>query len=74
MNDAGLHDRLRPDLTDRVGQALQPVADQHQHVLDTAVLQLGQHPQPVLGTLAALPPAHNPKMSRWPSAVTAKAI
>jgi hypothetical protein len=54
MDNAGLHDRLRPDLADRVGQPLQAVADQHQHVFDATVLQLGQHPQPVLGSFTAL--------------------
>ena len=51
VDDAGLHDRLRPDALDRVGQALEPVADQHAHVADAAVLDLGQHAQPVLGAL-----------------------
>ena len=39
------------------GQAFQPVADQHAHVPDAAVLDLGQDPQPVLGPfpVAVLP-------------------
>ena len=71
MHDAGLDDRLRPDRADRVGQALQPVADDHAHVGDAAVLDLGQHRQPVLGAFAARAPAHSPRMSRSPSTVTA---
>ncbi|GGO41605.1 hypothetical protein GCM10012286_21660 [Streptomyces lasiicapitis] len=46
MNDAGLEDGLGSDLADRVGQALQPVAYQHEDVLDAAVLQLGQDAEP----------------------------
>lgn len=55
VNDAGLDDALGPDLTDRVGQALQPGTDQHEDVLDAPVLQLGRDPEPVLGALATLP-------------------
>jgi len=54
MHHARLHDRARPDRPDRLGQALEAVADQHQHVGDAAVLQLGQHVQPVLGALTAV--------------------
>lgn len=54
MDDAGLDDRPGPDLTDRVGQALEPVADEHQDILDSAVLQIGKDPKPVLGALASL--------------------
>jgi hypothetical protein len=54
---------LGPDLGDRVGQALEPVADHHQHVTGAAVLDLGQHPQPVLRALAVAvlpgPQAHD---------------
>ena len=52
MDNAGLHDRLLPHGAHRVGQALQPVADQHAHVPHAAVLDLGQDPQPVLRSLA----------------------
>ncbi len=52
MNDACLHDRLLPHRAHRIGQALEPVTDQHAHVPHAAVLDLGQHPQPVLGALA----------------------
>lgn len=41
MDPAGLGDRLRPDCADRVRQALEPVTDDHAHVLDAAVLDLG---------------------------------
>jgi hypothetical protein len=54
VHDAGQDEGGRPDLTDRVGQALQPVADQHQHILDAAVLDLGEDLQPELRALAAL--------------------
>ena len=36
------------------GSAFEPVADGDAHVLDAAVLQLGQHLQPELGALAAV--------------------
>ena len=52
MHDTCLHDRLLPDRTHRIGQPLEPVADQHAHVGDAAVLDLGQDPQPELGALA----------------------
>ena len=39
---------------DGVGQALQAVADEHQHVLDAAVLDLGEDLQPVLRALTAV--------------------
>src|SRR5271165_5434252 len=52
MNDASLHDGLLPHRAHRVGQALQPVADQHAHVPDTAVLDFRQDPQPVLGAFS----------------------
>jgi hypothetical protein len=52
MNNACLHDGLLPDGADRVRQALQAVADQQAHIARAAVLDLRQHPQPVLGALA----------------------
>lgn len=58
MDAAGLHDGLRPDGVDRVGQALEAVADHDAGVGDAAVLQLGQHPQPVLGALGAVAGPH----------------
>jgi hypothetical protein len=57
MDDACLHDGLLPHGIHHVRQALEPVAHQHAHVPHPAVLDLGQHPQPVLGALpvAVLP-------------------
>jgi hypothetical protein len=51
VDDAGLGDRGRPHRGDGVGQAGQAVADHDAHIGHTAVLDLGKHPQPVLGTL-----------------------
>ena len=68
MHDAGLHDRLLPDGTHRIGQAFQPVADHHQHIPRPAVLDLRQNPQPELGSLpiAVLP---GPQAQHVPLAV-----
>jgi hypothetical protein len=55
MDDAGLHDGLRPHVRDHGGQALQPVADQEEHVPHTAVLQVQQHRHPELGAFPAGP-------------------
>jgi len=38
---------------DRLRQALEAVADEHQDVGDTAVLDLGEHVHPVLGAFPA---------------------
>lgn len=54
MDHAGLHDRLGPDRFHRLGQAFQPVTDEHEDVADAAVLDLGEDVQPVLGALAAV--------------------
>ena len=54
VDHAGLGDRLWPDGGDRVGQAGQPVAHDHEHVGHAPVAQLGEHVQPVLGALAAV--------------------
>ena len=43
-----------PDGVDRVGQAFQAVADGDAHIGHAAVLQLGEHLQPKLGTLIAV--------------------
>jgi hypothetical protein len=43
--------RPEPDRRDRVRQAGEAVADDHAHVLDAAVLELGEHVQPVFGAL-----------------------
>lgn len=45
---------VRPDGFYGVGQALEPVADQHEDVVDTAVLDLGEDVHPVLGALGAV--------------------
>ena len=57
MDNASLDDRLLPHRVHCVGQAFQPVADQHAHVPGAAVLDLRQDPQPELGSLpvAVLP-------------------
>ena len=56
MNDAGLHDRPREDGGDGVGEALEPVDNGEQEVVDTAVLELVHDPQPELGALGLLDP------------------
>src|SRR5512135_1168766 len=56
MNDAGLDQGLREHRLDGLGEALQPIDDGDQHVLDAAVLQLGHHAQPELGAFALLDP------------------
>ena len=53
MDQAGLHDRGRPDRVHTVGQAFQTVADQEEHISDAAVAELGQHRHPELGRLPA---------------------
>ena len=58
VQHAGLHQGERPGSGDRVGQPAQPVADDDAAVLDTPVLQLGEHPEPVL---RALPAVTNPQ-------------
>lgn len=47
VDDAHLHDRLRPDDPDRVGQTLQPVAHGEEHVPHAPILQLGEDRRPV---------------------------
>jgi len=49
-----LHDRGRPDGVDRVGQALQSIADDDAHVGDAAVLDLADHREPVLCAFPAV--------------------
>jgi len=49
-----LHDGERPHVADRVGQALEPVAHEHEHVVDAAVLDLGQDLLPVLRAFSAV--------------------
>ena len=66
------YDRLRPHLADRVGQVFEPVADHDAHIGDATVLQLGEHPRPILRS-SPPSPAHSPSTSVPPSAVVAKA-
>lgn len=54
MHHATLHHRLRPNLTDRVGQTLEPVADHHAHVAGAPVADLGQHAKPELRPLTTV--------------------
>jgi hypothetical protein len=42
-----------PDIADHLGQTLQPVADDEEHVPHAAVTQIGEHAHPELRTLAA---------------------
>ena len=51
VDDALLDRGELPDGVDRVREALQAVADRDAHVLNAAVLQLGQYLQPELRTL-----------------------
>jgi hypothetical protein len=52
MNYARLDDGAVPDGIHPVRQAFQAVAHGHEHVVHAPVLDLGEHPQPVLGALA----------------------
>jgi hypothetical protein len=52
MNNACLHDCLLPHSGHCIRQAFEPVADQHAHVGDAAVLDLREDPQPELRALA----------------------
>lgn len=54
MDHVRLHDRFRPDLSNRVEQALEPVANHHVGVRDAPVLQLRQDLQPELRALGAV--------------------
>ena len=53
VDDAGLHDGLRPHVADHLGQSLEAVADQEERVLDAAVAEVGQHAHPELRALTA---------------------
>ena len=54
VQHAGLHDRLRPDIGDRVGQALEAVADDDADVDRAPVQDLREDLMPVLRPLAAV--------------------
>ncbi|GAB3852785.1 hypothetical protein GCM10027610_081660 [Dactylosporangium cerinum] len=58
MDHTGLDHRAGPDRLHGLRQALQPVADQHEHVGDAAVLQFGEHVQPVFGAFTAVAGPH----------------
>jgi hypothetical protein len=53
---AGLHDRVRPDGGDRLGQPGESVADDDEDVLHAAGAKLVHHPQPEFGALDCLHP------------------
>ena len=61
VHDALLDDGLLPGGVDRLRQALEPVADSDEHVLDAPVLELREDLQPEPGTLGAVagPDAQN---------------
>jgi hypothetical protein len=54
VQEAGLHLGIRPAGGDRLRQTREAVADRDAHIFDTAVLDLGEHPEPELRTLAAV--------------------
>ncbi|GAB6902736.1 hypothetical protein JCM9957A_58280 [Kineosporia succinea] len=54
MNDAGLDDRVRPDVADGCGQSFQSVTHEHEDVLDSPVPDLGQDLLPELRSFAGL--------------------
>ena len=56
MHDAGLHQGLWKHSSDRLGEALEPVDDRDQDVVDAAGLELVDHLEPELGPLALLDP------------------
>ena len=72
MDDAGLHDRLGKDGSDRLRPPLQAIDHSQQDVLDAAVLQLVHHPQPEFGALVLLDP--HLSTTFVPSAMTLSAI
>jgi hypothetical protein len=52
-----LHNRRRPHVRHDVGQSLEPVADDEEHILDAAVLKVGQHAHPTLEAVLAEVPS-----------------
>jgi hypothetical protein len=55
VQHTGLGHRQRPRRPDRVRKALEPVAHDDADVVDAPVLDLGEHAEPELGALAAVP-------------------
>jgi hypothetical protein len=53
MDDAALHRGQRPHVADDLGQALEAVTDQEEHVVDPAVLEVGKHSHPELRALSS---------------------
>ncbi|MBO2443863.1 hypothetical protein J4557_40710 [Actinomadura nitritigenes] len=70
VHHALLDGGLRPDLLDRLGQALEAVAAGDAHVLHAAIAQFGQHGHPVLGALTTGP---DPQSEHVPLAVAVDA-
>ncbi len=67
MRDALLHDGAVPGGGDRPRQALQPITDSDQHIVDAAVLQLGEDLQPETSPLRRrrLPRSPGCPAPRW---------
>src|SRR5664280_1240467 len=61
MDDAGLDRGPREHRGDTVGQALQPVADQEEHIRHAPVLRVGEHRQPELRRLPTTSPGPDPE-------------
>lgn len=69
VQDAGLHQGLRPHGVDRCGQPGQAVTDHDADIAHAAVLDLGEDLQPVLRAFPPSP-AQIPNTTRRPSMVT----
>src|SRR6266516_7851255 len=54
MEDAGLDDCEWPDVIDGLDHAAETVADEEEHIVDAAILDLAEDLVPVLGALAAV--------------------
>ena len=71
VGETGLDLRLAEHFPDAVRQAFEPVADHEEHVLDTAVLRLGQAVEARTSPIPlSLLPGQIPKMSLRPSRLT----
>ena len=66
QDHACLDEGQPPDRADCFGQAPEAVADQDAHVGDTAFLDLGQDPEPELGSLSAVTVPQAEDVARWP--------